>query len=139
MRLNASREVTVRKGYLVSIRCRLRPSMDLARLYIWSHTPGHDFAPHIQHSVMDVQTGDKPVWTAPMSTTLRAPLKREHTIEFFADEKLTFCVRQEADKKDEPLAKVQIRKYGPWALKLRALWRRLTGKDVSYGKTLSQG
>ena len=143
MRLMASRTVTAKRGDLVSIRCRLRPGMDMDRLYVWSCTPGSEmFVPHIQHTDArtDILIGGKPVMTTPMSTTLRDPVKREHTIEFYADEKLRICVRQEADKADEPVAKVKIHSYGPWALKLRSFWRRLTSKDSRNGaETLPQG
>lgn len=143
MRLMASRTAKVNRGDLVSIRCRLRPGMDLARLYVWSCLPGDKmFVPHIQHAkaMADLLVDGKPVMTAPMFTTLRLPHKEVHTIEFYADEKLRVCVRQEADTADEPIAKVQIRSYGPWMLKLRSLWRRLTSKDIRHdGQTLSQG
>jgi hypothetical protein len=121
MRVDRSSPILAQAGDLIVIRLRLPSGATQARMTVWSRVPGWDFAPHTQNYQTDVLKDGRPQFVSPMYRHLHEQ-KREATIEFTADEKLEFVVRQEVDLVAEATAIVRIKRYGTFA---QAVRRRL--------------
>ena len=121
MRQICGKAVKVRRGDTVTIFARLpRGSTKDARLSLWSALDGDDFSPHVQYAILGILFDGKPSMLPSMYARLTGR-KPEHTWELVADEDLTFCVMQDVDTKDEPLARTGIYHNGTFVSRARRL------------------
>ena len=113
MRVAASKSVRVGPGDEVVIQAQQSKIARTSRLYVFAKGKGEQFSPYVPNVDAMLVSNGRPQMMSPMSLRL-VEKQPEKSISFVSDIDGRVCVMQEIDTKDEPLAKVRIkRKLNP--------------------------
>lgn len=127
MRVTASKAVRVGPGDEVVIQAQLPKTARTSRLYVFAKVKGEEFSPYVANAESVLVSNGRPQMLSPMSLRL-VEKQPERSISFVSDIDGRICVMQEIDTKDEPLAKVRIkRKLNPDLTWRERITRALSG------------
>lgn len=142
MRRPIGKPARANSGDTVRISCRVAKGSDQSRIGVWSKNEGFEFSPHIQLERMDFMVEGRSSMIQPMYVRLFDERPRA-TFDFVADDDLIFQVIQEIDVEEETSAKVRIRVYRGYSLRLLRMWLRVKKwftkiKGTTHGKVATQ-
>lgn len=119
MRKVIGKPVFIRQGKTVRITCRLTDPKCDARLQLFSGVTSKELSPHIPEEWVDIKDKEgMPQMHRPFSMRLSSH-RKERVLQFVAERDFFFQVKQDVDP-DEKLARVVIRGYSDWYLRLEA-------------------
>jgi hypothetical protein len=124
MRLNVGKSSQARHRDLVIVSAHLTEKNTYARLSVWSANKGDEMSPYIPLHKLGLVVDGRPDMATPMSFRL-TPEYPKRSLSFYADDILSFQVKQDVDVRGDPLASVKITVYGPVAQRWRGRYLAL--------------